>query len=485
MAASYSNLNALLGIRPKDSPAFGGMGISNLKVSAPTDEMISKALIGQPYTVDEYGNMFINSDYNPVMGNTALNNQYGYTARDLYERASRQQSDNPVLPFVNLADQAAYNQAYDDYWGSWGKDLDYLRNAPIAQKNTGGGNADLLKREMTMLLDGTIPGLSYGNKSGNDYAQIERMVPDLARFGVQSLFDIQAVPVPDPSNPGGTTTLFYDKRNGRIIQRDFGSSMKGKGGSNYYLNNAGPLAIPSTEWRDTSERDVIAGVLSVLSLAAAPAAIGALQGAGMSAAAAGGTYGAASGALNSAVSGNNVLQGALVGGATGYLGGKIGGGEGQLNIAKSLGVDNATAANLLNSAIKGGVTGGLTSLSTGRDLGESVLSGALSKGIQGGLAQYIGGDAASFLGNKAASAVPNSLVDDAMKKFENQIAARKSQAQQMATYNPNLVRSSGGGDFAQGVANYKSLNDQRRGRVDTALDKMYGSLAPVYKLRYT
>ncbi len=48
-----------------------------------------------------------------------------------------------------------------------------------------------------------------------------------------------------------------------------------------------------------------------------------------------------------------------------------------------------------------------------------------------------------------------------------------------------MARSSPGGSVTEGRDNYFSLDATKRGRVDSAIDRLWGDLAPAYKLRYS
>lgn len=270
-----------------------------------------------------------------------------------------------------------------DIWNKLTGDLAYLQNAGIAQKTTGGGDEANLTRELNMLAD---RGMQWGNTAMQNPGQISRMAPDLARYGVKSLTDLQPVNVP------GYGTLYYNKANNSIIPADFGSSMRGEGGTYFSLKDANGQVMPATKWTNTSDREAIAGALSVLGAAAGLGGLGAfLGGAGMTGlgtTAGNAMVGAGTGALQGGVSGG--WQGALKGALSGGLGGAVS----AVNPAGMAGVTNPT----LQAALNQGLSGALKSGISGTDPTRGALSGALS-GAGGAEFGSLGSMAGSMLGN--------------------------------------------------------------------------------------
>jgi hypothetical protein len=253
-----------------------------------------------------------------------------------------------------------------------------------AQKDQGGGDAAALMQEMAKL------GIS-GNTAGSAQELINRMAPDLARYGVQSLSDLRPQTITGPS--GKPTQVFINQRTGQLVPVDFGSSMKGEGGS-YYNLATGPNGQVTVQphWENTSDRDAIAGGLSILGFAAGLSPLGSMLG---SATGLGTTAG---NALVSA--GSSALQGGVSGGWKGALTGALASGAGSaigaLNPAQYV-TDNATLQSALNKGLSG---------ATGASLkGGDPLSGALSGALSGGLGQQygaLGGMAGGMLGNYLA-----------------------------------------------------------------------------------
>src|SRR5574337_151192 len=227
---------------------------------------------------------------------------------------------------------------YEDFKGP----LEFLRSAGVAQKSTGGGDVENLTRELTELSN---RGVQFGNKAMKNAGQINKMAPDLARWGVKSLNDLQAFDIP------GRGTIYYNKGNNTVLPADFGSSMHGEGGTYFSLKNINGHVLPTTEWTDTSDRQAIMGGLSVLGAAAGLGGLGAAIGGATGLGTAGGNalVGAGMGGLQSAAGGGNFLKGALMGG--------LGGAVSALNPAGALGVTNPTLQAGLNSALSGGLRG--------------------------------------------------------------------------------------------------------------------------------
>lgn len=146
-----------------------------------------------------------------------------------------------------------------------------------------------------------------------------QMTFDLAKYGISDLAQIGTMGMP------GGYSVFFNKDTGEIIPTRFGSDMTGKGGKNFELTlSQEGVPIPVANWRDTSDKDSLKGVLTVAAVVGAPYLATTLAGAGLSGMASGaitgGVTGAALGApdgLQSAVRGG--LTGAAIGGAAGGL----------------------------------------------------------------------------------------------------------------------------------------------------------------------
>lgn len=88
--------------------------------------------------------------------------------------------------------------------------------------------------------------------------------------------------------------------------------------------------------------------------------------------------GALGGAAGAAATGNNILEGALLGGATGYVGGAAG------SAAAKLG-----AGNILAGAAGGAAAGATGALLTGQDIVKGALTGGALGGLSGAAYEYI------------------------------------------------------------------------------------------------
>ena len=259
--------------------------------------------------------------------------------------------------------------------------LEFLRNAGVANKKLGGGDVGNLTRELTEMSN---RGMQWGNTAMKNPGQISRMAPDLARWGVKSLADLQAIDIP------GKGTLYYNKGNNTVLPADFGSSMHGKGGTYFSLKNVNGRALPVTEWTDTSDRQAIMGGLSVLGAAAGLGGLGA---------ALGGAMGTSTALGNAAVgAGMGALQGGVSGGLEGALKGAIGGGLGgvvsHFNPAGMAGVTNPALQAGMNSAISGGLRSAIG--------GGNIMQGVVSGGVGGAMGQMFGP-----LGGYAGGALTN------------------------------------------------------------------------------
>ena len=308
----------------------------------------------------------------------------------LLQQANQQQlnpestwAGNSVMP--GIGGRGLQGRANEYYKQSLPEELRYLADLKIADKSHGGGDVSALSGQVG---DWVNRGLNLGNKAGSTEEQIARLAPDLARYGVNSLDDIQAIQVPSLSGQGNQT-VFLNKNTNEIIPTRFGSDMGGKGGSEYYLANVGGHAVPVSKWRDTSDRQEILGALSVLSMAAGPllapyaasAATSLSAATGMSQAAANALVQAGmqglKGGVMAGVGGGNILQGLASGALNSGLGSTIG-----LTNPGSMVSDNSVISNAINSGLKGAGSGGLNSLIYGGDFGSGLTSGFTNSGLK-------------------------------------------------------------------------------------------------------
>lgn len=323
-------------------------------------------------------------------------------------------------------------------------ELQGVLNSPVASKTWGKdqglshadlvGYTDKLKNELSGLVGS---GYNVKTASGSTQEQIGRLAPDLARYGVSSLSDLAASRVRSPYT-GKDIDVFYNTRTGTIVPTNFGSSMKGEGGSNYKLYNYNGKVLPIANWKDTSEAADLAPLAMMVAMFA-PAALGALGATGAAASglasSTGISTGLATGLTNAGVSG--LTQGALtaaMGGnfGQGFLGGALGSGiasgVGSLgigsNVANSLtpmgntanqAALNAALSQGVDSALAKGLTGGLTAGIMGGNAGRGTLAGLLSGGVSGAASGYLsnnlGSGLAGGVGSLASKYLTSSLLD--------------------------------------------------------------------------
>lgn len=305
-------------------------------------------------------------------------------------------------------------------------DLKFLADATVASKKYGAqnklGNANNLIAEMNSL----VPyGYNVGTKAGQNAKMFSLIAPDLARYGVNSLNDLTSYSVTNPYT-GKKQDIFYNKATKTILPNEFGSSMKGEGGTWFQLANVGGKVIPITKWSDTSNAADYEGLAMVAGLIAGPALGGLASSLGGSLAATTGmSTGLATGLTQAGLSG--LTQGALsaaMGGdfGQGFLGGAIGSGIG--SGIGSLGIGNTVANNLaplgntatdaawntaiskaVDGALSKGLSGALVAGLNGGDATKAGLAGLINGGVSGftsGLgANSLGQGVSGLLGNQA------------------------------------------------------------------------------------
>lgn len=306
------------------------------------------------------------------------------------------------------------------------EELKFLADAQIAGKKYGSqikqGNAANLIAEMNSL----VPyGYNVGTKAGKNDKMFSLIAPDLARYGVNSLNDLTSYSVTNPYT-GKKQDIFYNKATKTILPTEFGSSMKGEGGTWFQLANVGGKIIPITKWSDTSNAADYQGLAMIAGMLAGPALGGLASSLGGSLAASTGmSTGLATGLTQAGLSG--LTQGALsaaMGGdfGQGFLGGAIGSGIG--SGVSSLGIGNTVANNLaplgntasdaawntaISKAIDGALAKGLSGAAvaglSGGDPTKAGLAGLVSGGVSGftsGLgANSLGQGVSGLLGNQA------------------------------------------------------------------------------------
>ena len=319
------------------------------------------------------------------------NYTYGNPELDAYARSLKK---DDLWRFQKMEEHMAgkglesLNSGTGDIFASFTGPLEFLRNAGVSNKKLGGGDEANLIRELTELGN---RGIQFGNTAMKNPGQISRMAPDLARWGVKSLNDLQAFDIP------GRGTLYYNKGNNTVLPSDFGSSMHGEGGTYFNLANINGHVIPKTEWTNTSDKQSIMGALTVLGAAAGLGGLGGVIGGAIAPA---GTTAAGTSAIGNAAlgAGMGALKGGVTGGwagaGLGALTGGLGGAVSYANPAGYMGINDPTVQAAINSAISGGLKSGIT--------GGDISQGALSGGFSGAMGQQFG-----TLGSMAGGALAN------------------------------------------------------------------------------
>lgn len=306
--------------------------------------------------------------------------------------------------------EGKYENPLEAYKASLDPSLQFLASAEVANKGYGarggGGDAGTIASELTKYADA---GVNFSNKSGDSAEQIQRMSADLARYGVNSLSEIKAYQLPAPSGKG-TVDVFYNTRTGVIIPTEFGSSMKGEGGSKYSLRNINGYVVPAPSWMDTSEAADFAplvmavGIGASLFLGPAASAIGeAIVGTGASAtttafatsAAQAGLSGLVSG-TTSALSGGDFGEGFVTGAVGSAIGSVVGFAD-----PGSLVTADATIGKAINKALGGSLSGAAGAALSSGDVGDSALKGFVS-GAVSGLTSPLLGSASGVAGSLAS-----------------------------------------------------------------------------------
>lgn len=216
-------------------------------------------------------------------------------------------------------------------------------------------------------------GLSYKNKALSSEANRETIAQRLSEYGISNLHDLGSTQV--DGKP-----VFYNRTTGQALPGELGYTSYGNGFTRYKLQ-AMPdgSALPVPAWEDSSDNGKIAQGLSIAAMLAAPWALPALGAAtGLGAAASGALYGGATGALTSGIGGGNVLKGGLTGALAGGIGGAFGTGSGQFDVSQGLG---GAAGKAINSAASGALTGGMRAGLSGQNILEGAAMGGVAGGL--------------------------------------------------------------------------------------------------------
>ena len=216
-------------------------------------------------------------------------------------------------------------------------------------------------------------GLSYKNKALSSEANRETIAQRLSEYGISNLLDLGSTQV--DGKP-----VFYSRTTGQMLPGELGYTSYGNGFTRYKLQ-AMPdgSALPVPAWEDSSDNAKIAQGLSVAAILAAPWALPALGAAtGLGAAASGALYGGATGALTSGIGGGNILKGGLTGALAGGIGGSFGAGSGQFDVSQGMG---GAAGKAINSAASGALTGGMKAGLSGQNILEGATMGGVVGGL--------------------------------------------------------------------------------------------------------
>ena len=216
-------------------------------------------------------------------------------------------------------------------------------------------------------------GLSYGNKALGSEANRETIAQRLGEYGISDIQNLGSTQV--DGKP-----VFYNRATGQALPGELGYTSYGNGFTRYKLQ-AMPdgSALPVPAWEDSSDNGKIAQGLSIAAMLAAPWALPALGAAtGLGAAASGALYGGATGALTSGIGGGNVLKGGLTGALAGGIGGSFGAGSGQFDVSQGLG---GAAGKAINSAASGALTGGMRAGLSGQNILEGAAMGGVAGGL--------------------------------------------------------------------------------------------------------
>lgn len=216
-------------------------------------------------------------------------------------------------------------------------------------------------------------GLSFGNKALGSEANRETIAQRLGEYGVSNLQDLGSTQV--DGKP-----VFYNRATGQALPGELGYTSYGEGFTRYKMQALPDgSAVPVPEWEDSSDNGKIAQAVAIAAMVAAPWALPALGAAtGLGAAASGALYGGATGALTSGIGGGNILKGGLTGALAGGIGGSFGAGPGQFDVSQGLG---GAAGKALNSAASGALTGGMRAGLSGQNILEGATVGGVSGGL--------------------------------------------------------------------------------------------------------
>lgn len=368
---AYVNFNPALGMTQKQSTDWGPLSYrqDQLRKSAGLD------ILGRPAALQHVSSepqVQLGSDGLPVID----------------------QDGQPVM-----ASSATTNSAYQN-WLNGEVDPGYTQAQQQAQAKR---DASQVYQQLGGL---EKYGLSYSNKALDSEANRETIAQRLGEYGISNIQDLGSTQV--DGKP-----VFYNRTTGQALPGELGYTSYGNGFTKYKMQ-AMPdgSAVPVPVWEDSSDNGKIAQAVAIAAMVAAPWALPALGAAtGLGAASAGALYGGASGALTSGIGGGNILKGGLTGALAGGIGGSIGGGTGQFDVSGGMG---GAAGKAINSAASGALTGGLRSGLQGQNILEGAALGGVSGGL-GSYANSalsdlgLGSKAAGFLSGQLSGAAKGQL----------------------------------------------------------------------------
>ena len=216
-------------------------------------------------------------------------------------------------------------------------------------------------------------GLTYGNKALGSEANRETIAQRLSEYGINNLQDLGSTQV--DGKP-----VFYNRTTGQALPGELGYTSYGDGFTRYKMQALPDgSAVPVPEWEDSSDNAKIAQAVAIAAMVAAPWALPALGAAtGLGAAASGALYGGATGALTSGIGGGSVLKGGLTGALAGGIGAGFGTGSGQFDVSQGMG---GVAGKALNSVASGALTGGMKAGLSGQNILEGATMGGVAGGL--------------------------------------------------------------------------------------------------------
>lgn len=249
-------------------------------------------------------------------------------------------------------------------------------------------------------------GLSYKNKALSSEANRETIAQRLSEYGISNLQDLGSTQV--DGKP-----MFYNRTTGQALPGELGYTSYGNGFTKYKMQALPDgSAVPVPEWEDSSDNGKIAQAVAIAAMVAAPWALPALGAAtGLGAAASGALYGGATGALTSGIGGDNILKGGLTGALAGGIGAGFGTGSGQFDVSQGMG---GVAGKALNSAASGALTGGMKAGLSGQNILEGATMGGVAGGL-GSYANSqlsaagLGAKTSGFLSGQLAGAARNQV----------------------------------------------------------------------------